>query len=342
MYWEGLLILIGFTGLSLWLTGCTIIHTTSQGSRLSRILPTPNLTITVDSVVTSSPTSLPTSSIKVALQSTPPPSPTPHHYTIQENDTLLGVALQFGVELNDLRAANPQVDPQTLQIGQALQIPLPAHLRREQVLTQAEVVPPLTIPAPRCYSIVPRGTVCLGRIDNTLAETVEHLTVTVELFNSLRQPIDKRTHTLEQMRIMPDQFAPYRVLFPETDLETIDHLVVTLTRGRAVNALDTRFVPLTLEDEQVIVDDRAYTVDLYLFNSSQYAVRPRVIVTLVDADTQAIHGYRVWETLDTLAPKTRTRAMMTVMPVGVSPAVNESLMHHIRVESLRVDAASNP
>jgi LysM repeat protein len=51
-------------------------------------------------------------------------APTAQTYTVQKGDTLTAIATRFGVTLEALRAANPQVtDPTKLQIGQVLTIP---------------------------------------------------------------------------------------------------------------------------------------------------------------------------------------------------------------------------
>lgn len=46
-----------------------------------------------------------------------------HIYRIQSGDTLTRVAREFGVSLNDLMDANPDTDPNRLQIGQEIVIP---------------------------------------------------------------------------------------------------------------------------------------------------------------------------------------------------------------------------
>ncbi len=52
------------------------------------------------------------------------PSPTPFSHLIVEGDTLLGIALQYGVELNDLLLANPGANPRFLTVGSTLVVPL--------------------------------------------------------------------------------------------------------------------------------------------------------------------------------------------------------------------------
>jgi hypothetical protein len=56
---------------------------------------------------------------------TPVPAPTAQVYVIKQKDTLSKVANQFGVTLDELLAANPEItDPNKISIGQQIIIPL--------------------------------------------------------------------------------------------------------------------------------------------------------------------------------------------------------------------------
>jgi Tol biopolymer transport system component/LysM repeat protein len=76
--------------------------------------PTPEM------VVEDTPTSAP-------VQDTPTPtvavSPTPITYVVKEGDTLIAIAIQFDVSVENLEAANGIEDPTRLRIGQELVIP---------------------------------------------------------------------------------------------------------------------------------------------------------------------------------------------------------------------------
>ena len=45
-------------------------------------------------------------------------------HTIQEGDTLLGIALQYGVDVEALQEANPALNPNLMPIGATVVIPL--------------------------------------------------------------------------------------------------------------------------------------------------------------------------------------------------------------------------
>lgn len=67
----------------------------------------------------------PTLEVVIATQG-PPPVPTPGKqqlYVVREGDTLSGIAARFGVEEEAVIKQNPDLDPDTLFVGQELVIP---------------------------------------------------------------------------------------------------------------------------------------------------------------------------------------------------------------------------
>ena len=59
---------------------------------------------------------------------TPAPSPTPafEEYTVEQGDSLSTIAAQFGTTADEIARINGITDPNTLNIGQKLQVPRPA------------------------------------------------------------------------------------------------------------------------------------------------------------------------------------------------------------------------
>src|SRR4030042_4298576 len=104
-------------GLTLIMSGCSQVTVQATPTILPTGLLTPYQTLTPSPV-------LPRSTIKVTIPATPTPTATPFIYTVKGEDTMLGIAYQFGISLQNLQAANPEVDPHFMGEGLKLIIPI--------------------------------------------------------------------------------------------------------------------------------------------------------------------------------------------------------------------------
>ncbi|MBZ0296096.1 MAG: LysM peptidoglycan-binding domain-containing protein, partial [Anaerolineae bacterium] len=146
-YW-GWRTLVMIVAVSVWITGCTIATTPA-----SSIPPTepPSVTLTVRR---REPTPTPVT-LTLSLTPTTDANGTTvadaglEIYNVRPGDTLLGIALDFGIPLESLRAANPDVDPRQLQVGQVIHIP-PASFLPQPTTTPALT---LTLAPPSCHEL---------------------------------------------------------------------------------------------------------------------------------------------------------------------------------------------
>lgn len=76
---------------------------------------------------TSAPTATPAPRTPTPAANTPPPAPTLEvvgdTYKVKEGDTLLGIAIRLGVDLEELTELNKIEDRNKIQVGQALKLP---------------------------------------------------------------------------------------------------------------------------------------------------------------------------------------------------------------------------
>lgn len=88
--------------------------------------PTPLPTATPTPTLTPTPTATPTPTLTPTPTITPTPTPIPpsRTYKVQPGDTWIGIALQFGISVQDLVAFNGMTTDTILRVGQELQIPL--------------------------------------------------------------------------------------------------------------------------------------------------------------------------------------------------------------------------
>jgi LysM repeat protein len=109
-------------------------------------------------------------------------------YTVKGGDTLAGIASRFGVSLEDLRAANPNINGAALSIGQSIRLPAstdttaapteaaatPAPAQPTAIAATATESPPTETPPPAAtataVSVGQTYTVVQGDIPETIAK----------------------------------------------------------------------------------------------------------------------------------------------------------------------------
>lgn len=163
------------------LTGWLLLGLLASGCSPASSASPPPATAPLVAYATASPTLPPPSATPAADPATaiPEPTPTPFVYTVRAGDTLLGIALQFGITLDALQAANPSVDPRFLSVGVPLVIPLEGAVPD----TPADAPPPATLElsAPACSPAANGSLWCLTAATNPNAEALENIEVRITL-----------------------------------------------------------------------------------------------------------------------------------------------------------------
>ena len=104
------------------------------------------------------------------------PSPTPFTYTIKNGDTISSIALKFGVSMDSLQAANPEISPNTMSVGQVIKIPSdPANPSGEPTSTPAA----FTIEQIQCYPTADNGMWCFVLVHNDYSDFMENVSAQV-------------------------------------------------------------------------------------------------------------------------------------------------------------------
>src|SRR5688500_10037244 len=141
---------------------------------------------------------------------TPLPSPTPFTYAVQTGDTISGIALKFGVSIDDLQAANPEVSASAMSIGTVLKIPSnPDNPSGEPTPTAA----PFTIEQIECYHTANKGMWCFVLVHNDFSEFMENVSVQVTLVNSNNATLASQTALLPLNILPPNTYLPLSVFF---------------------------------------------------------------------------------------------------------------------------------
>lgn len=133
---AGILLCFVAAGVGWIIASMSQVSVSQINSPIAAFTPTPRPTATATAVpATAAPiqialpgaTGVPTPT--AALGATPVPTQTVTaaqsyvEYTVQKNDLLYGIALRYGVTVEDILAANQIADPNKLVVGQVLRIP---------------------------------------------------------------------------------------------------------------------------------------------------------------------------------------------------------------------------
>lgn len=303
--------------ISVWVVGCTI--TATEIAPTLSPTNTPQITLTVRTRAPRPPTLAPQSPTMTPTQAEATPLAA-RLYTVRPGDTLLGIALDLGVEVAHLQTANPGIDPLQLQVGQQIIIPysLPSTLSPLAAVS-------LSLSPPACYELPTGRVLCLGQVINHQPFPVEHVRVRVQILDS--GLIAERTVGVERRIIWPGESAPYGAFF---NVNWNDRYIVSasLHMAQAARPDEQRNAQVVIEDERVERQNGRYMVSLMLYNPSATATRPMSLtLTLLDSEGR-VAGYRVKRIAERLAAGSRTAVHIE----AISQLPNAELSHVLYVE----------
>lgn len=225
---------------------------------------------------------------------TPLPSPTPFTYTITQGETMSSVALKFGVSLDDLQAANPEVNPSAMSVGQVLKIPSnPDNPSGEPTPTPA----PFVIQQIKCYPTTNKGMWCFVLAYNDSSDFMENVSAQVTLVDSNNVFIASQTALLPLNILPPNISLPLTVYFPPDIPFDAKPQVQVLTVIRLLPN-DQRYIPATVNNTlvQVSSDGHSAQVSGLILSQSQTSAANQVWVAATAYDDAGrVVGVRRWE-----------------------------------------------
>lgn len=141
---------------------------------------------------------------------TPAASATPFTHMVASGETMLGVAIRYGVTLEELQTANPDVDPQFLSVGTGLIIPLGGQIP-EAAPTPTAVL--METSDPVCYRSGDGGEWCFMLINNNRQMSVENLSAWIGLYDAEGEIITSQVAVGPVNILRPGQAMPLIAFF---------------------------------------------------------------------------------------------------------------------------------
>jgi len=223
---------------------------------------------------------------------TPAPTPTPIVYIVKSGDTLLSIAIEFGTTVAALQQANGIINPQSLQIGQELVIPLgPGGVEAAKQLLPTPTPLPAKVQGLAFYENSVGSLRCLGEVMNPNARALENVQIRITLKDATGQVLAEGKPFSALDVIAPGGQSPFELLFtsPPGRYAGFEASVI---RAEPSNEPGTRYAKLQIVSKQGGTDGLQFRVIGKVRNTSDRpAANVKVVVTVYDAANNVI-GYR--------------------------------------------------
>lgn len=254
---------------------------------------------------------------------TPGPTPTPLIHVVEQGDTLLGIAIIYGVELTDLVLANPDVNPRFLSVGTGLLIPTTGVQS-----TAATATPyPLTLSPARCFPELDGGLWCFTLATTPSGQPVEAVIALINLVDAQGATVRTEPAFSPVNLLDPQSALPLAAYFAPPVPEHASSSAVLISALRA-SEVEQRYPSVELEIEQrQLAPDRAsgrLAGTARLADPQATLVSGlRLVAVALDAGGNPV-GYRVWESDPTAELTEGVRFELTVASLG--PPIDELLL----------------
>jgi LysM repeat protein len=282
MKWIGLML-----SLLVCLSACGQLITPEPITEAPANTPTPQLTFTPLPTVTARPTATPKPATPSATPS-PTITPTPIIYTVQSGDTLLGIAVRFGVPVEAIQTANGIIDPRLLQIEQILIIPNPDESGDGEPTPTPTPFP--VVVRGMSFQRTPQGSLwAFGEVANPTDTLLAEIVVGVSLFDAEGKLLSSEVVFTQLDLLLPDHSVPFAVLYesPPSSFAQYQASVVS-----AVPILgETRYYLdlAPVETSATLIGESTYRISGQLENIGQENVESiKLVATAYDAQNQVL------------------------------------------------------
>jgi LysM repeat protein len=216
---------------------------------------------------------------------------TPQVYTVQKGDTFSQIAEKFKVSQDALRAANPDLNPNILTIGETVFIPDPSA-RHAAASTPTPAPAPVTQVV--CHPTADLGAWCFALIQNTTADYLENVFAQITLLDENGNPLASETAYTPLDIIAPNTSLPVYVFFPNIS-QPVNPQVQVLS---AMQTSGTGYLPASIQasDIQIATGGKSAQVSGDVTLPAESTAATQVWVAAVAYDENGIVvGVRRWE-----------------------------------------------
>ena len=227
----------------------------------------------------------------IVIAETAVPTSTPFVYKIKSGDTFSQLAEKFKISQDALRAANPDVSPNSMPVGATLLIP-DASSAASTSFTPTPV--PVLIAQAVCYPTADNGQWCFALIQNNTSNVLENVSAQITLLDENNNPIASQTAFMPLDIIPPNSSLPVYVFFPKITADVTVQVQVL----SAIQSSNSRYPPATLHNTVAQIAWNGLTAQLsgQISLPAESTAATQVWVAAVAYDkTGQVVGVKRWE-----------------------------------------------
>ncbi|MCX6055295.1 MAG: LysM domain-containing protein [Chloroflexi bacterium] len=244
-------------------------------------------------------------------------TPTPRIYTVSDQDTLIVIAFKNGITLDELMAANPDVDPYMLSVGMTLWIPAPKGTGTTQIASTPTPFP-LKMGDPDCTPALSGGLFCVANITNQQTFSLENITVDFLLTDLETGEIMVQTGLLPLNRVQTGVTLPLYAYFPPPVFMN-PKVAVQIRTSMSGNQNGTQNSEVVFEEPGVVIGKNglsaAITVKAVLDASGTQPGKVSIAAVAFDGHGQMI-GIRRYESPNVINPGETIALSMEIYSTG--------------------------
>ncbi len=308
-------LLIGIGALCALSVGCAA--TAPASTQTPR--PTPTIPIgTLRPFVPSPPASVPTPTATPTPArlpaAVPSPTATPLTHVVKANEDMGGIALRYHVNLSDLIAANPTVNPRAMSVGTVLVIPASA----QAAPTSDNPTPtalPVSMQPPDCWPVGDGGLWCFLLAQNPLDSPIENIFVRFRLAGpSGPQLLEREASGLLNL-LPPGQRLPVSIYF-SGPLPEKPRVSAELIAAYPLPPDDIRYLTATLSAVQMTISPDGQSAQLSgQIGASDSAQTAWVAAAALD-ETGHVVGLRRWQNSQPLTVGSSQNFSLSIYSLG--------------------------
>ena len=180
----------------------------------------------------------------------PSPTPTPFIHIISEGEDFFGLAYRYGITVDDIIAANPDVNPRAMSVGGELVIPFQAEADQPASQPAPALPAGLSVAPAACWRMAEGGTWCFATTANSGETALELVTGRFTLQDASGGEPVSRPASLPLDVLLPGMTLPLSAYFP-TPVPTDFTITVEVLTALPLADPSARYLPASVEEPLV-------------------------------------------------------------------------------------------